>query len=214
MRPLVKICGLTRVEDALLAASLGADLLGVVLWPGSPRAVPLARAREIADAMAGRVPLVGVFVGARPEEIEPALAAGGLDLAQLHGAEPDAWAAALGARALRALSPGETGDEQLAARMAALPDAWGFVVDRADPVRYGGTGEPWPWRRLPRPRPGQRLLVAGGVGPGNARAALAASGADGIDVASGVESSPGIKDPELLARLFEEVEHGAMEERA
>ncbi|HSM52387.1 MAG TPA: N-(5'-phosphoribosyl)anthranilate isomerase, partial [Thermoanaerobaculia bacterium] len=91
---------------------------------------------------------------------------------------------------------------------------WGFVVDRADPVRYGGTGEPWPWRRLPRPRPGQRLLVAGGVGPGNARAALAASGADGIDVASGVESSPGIKDPELLARLFEEVEHGAMEERA
>jgi len=214
VKPLVKICGLTRVEDARLAASLGTDLLGVVLWPGSPRAVSLERAREIADAVAGRVPLVGVFVGARPEEVEAALAAGGLDLAQLHGTEPDSWAAALGARAVRALSPGETGDEQMATRMAALPAAWGFVVDRADPVRFGGTGERWGWRRLPRPCPGQRLLVAGGIRPGNALAALAATGADGIDVASGVEASPGIKDPALLARLFEEVEHGAMEERA
>lgn len=214
MRPLVKICGLTRVEDARLALSLGADLLGVVLWPGSPRAVPLARAREIAAAVGGRVPLVGVFVGARPEEVELSLAAGGLDLAQLHGPEPDAWAAALGGRALRAIAAEEAADDSAAARMAALPSAWGFVVDRADPVRFGGTGERWAWRRLPRPGPGQRLLVAGGIRPNNALAALAATGADGIDVASGVEASPGIKDPELLARLFEEVEHGAMEERA
>lgn len=210
MRPLVKICGLTRAEDAELAVALGADLLGVVLWPASPRAVGLDRVREIAAAVAGRVPLVGVFVDARPEEIAAALAAGGLDLAQLHGSEPVAWTAALGGRAIRALRP----EADHAAAMAALPAAWGFVVDTGDARRHGGTGERWAWRRLPRPGPGQRLLVAGGIRPGNVRAALAATGADGIDVASGVEARPGVKDSGLLAQLFAEVGDGAMEERA
>lgn len=210
MRPLVKICGLTRPQDAALAVELGADLVGMVFYAASPRAVDRGAAREVAAAVAGRVPLVGVFVNAAADEIEETAAAIGLDLVQLHGDEPDRQTQALAGRALRAFRGGA---HEAAARMPNLPEAWGFLVDSDDRLRYGGTGRTWAWRPLPRPRAGQRLLVAGGIGADNARAALAQTGADGIDVSSRVESSPGVKEPELLRRLFEEIGHGAIQER-
>lgn len=205
MRRLVKICGVTRVEDAVAAVDLGADLVGLNFWPGSPRCVDLDRARAIAGAVRGRgALLVGVFVDAAVERVRETLDAVGLDLAQLHGDEPAAAHAALEGRSIRVFrglpDPAE---------VARTPPVWGVLVDApggsAAGVRYGGTGERWDFAALAGWRGPRPLLVAGGIRPGLAAAALAASGAEGVDVASGVELAPGIKDRERMRALIEEV---------
>lgn len=204
--PRVKICGVTRVEDAVLAAALGADWLGLNFWPGSPRHVDRARARAIARAVEGRVELAGVFVDAPLAEVEATLAEVGLDLAQLHGDEAAADLEVLAAagRLLKVF-------RGLPAQSAidASPRAPLFLVDAAHADLRGGAGATWEWGaaaglRFPGP-----WLVAGGIRPENAAAALAASGAHGVDVASGVESAPGIKDPGKMEKLIMEVRRAA-----
>jgi phosphoribosylanthranilate isomerase len=208
-RPRVKICGVTRPEDALLAAELGAELVGVNFWPRSPRRVDPERARAIVQAVAGSARVAGVFVDEPPGRVDELADSVGLDLVQLHGDEPAAELARLVARfaCLRALRCD-------AARLAAPepfagapPGVAFWLLDAPAGERYGGTGEPWEWgraRRLVERAPGP-VLIAGGIRPGNARAALAATGAAGVDVASGVESAPGVKDPEKMRRLMEEL---------
>ncbi len=198
----MKICGLTRAEDARRAVELGADMIGINLWPGSPRYVEDTAAREVARAVAGRALLVGVFVAAGAEAIHRAESSLGLDLVQFHGDEPPEVLAPWADRALKAF---RVRRPPAAADLAAYPGAWGFLFDAHVADLPGGTGRTWDWRCLrgladPRPR-----LVAGGIRPGNAARALAESGAAGIDVCSGVESSPGVKDARKLERLFEEV---------
>jgi phosphoribosylanthranilate isomerase len=134
----------------------------------------------------------------------------GLDLLQFHGDQGPEDLAPYGRRAVavtrvRRDAPPAAAD--LAARLAAFPDAWGFLFDVHHPG-WGGSGESFRWELLAGLGERRPLLVAGGITPANARAALAASGADGVDVASGVESAPGIKDLALLERLMEEVKHG------
>jgi len=198
---LIKICGLTREEDALAAVDLGADLLGLNFWPTSPRFVDLDRARAIADAVRGRGALrVGVFVNEPVARVREILERVGLDLAQLHGDEPTADHEALAGRAIRVFR-GVPAPEDA----RATPPVWGALVDGAVGARYGGTGEGWDYAALASWRGPRPLLVAGGIRPGNAAAALAASGADGVDVASGVERAPGIKDRERMRRLIEEI---------
>ncbi len=223
---LVKVCGITRPEDAALAVELGADLLGVNFHPPSPRSLDpsrdLSRLREIADAASGAT-LVGVFVRLPPDEVEDVAAAVGLDLVQLHGDQGPEAAARFGARAVKVFRRAEPPSP---ADLARYPEAWGFLFDTPPrprrsgdgPDPYGGTGESWDHGALRGllstssregdPAGGRPVLVAGGIRPGTVRAALEASGARGIDVASGVESAPGIKDRELMTRLFEEVRHG------
>jgi phosphoribosylanthranilate isomerase len=201
-RPRVKICGLTTVEDAELAVALGADLLGLNFHPPSPRCVDLATARAIAAAVRGRAELAGVFVAAERAEIEALDAALGLDWIQLHGRPSAAEAAHHGARTLQVfrLEPG--------APLPPFADFTGvgaFLFDVWHATLAGGTGEAWDYRQLAEldcPRP---LFVAGGLRPDNVRQALAESRADGVDLCSGVESEPGRKDPELLARLFQQL---------
>jgi len=197
--PIVKICGVTRIEDAVRAVELGADWLGLNFWPGSPRAVDRLRARAIARAVAGRVGLAGVFVEAPRAEIEAAVAFVGLDLVQLHGevqAGDLEWLASAG-RLLRAYRgvPAQ-------AAIDAGPAAALYLVDAAHPTLLGGTGRAWDFGGLAGLRFPAPVLVAGGIRPDNVAAALAASGAGGVDVASGVESAPGIKDPEKMDQLF------------
>ncbi len=200
-RRLVKICGLTGHGDALAAVELGADLLGLNFWPESPRHVEMARARAIADAVRGRgALLVGVFVNEPIEAVRETLEAVGLDLAQLHGDEPDADFAALEGRAIRVYR----GVPDVA-RLGRTPPVWGALIDGAAGARYGGTGESWDYAALAGWRGPRPLLVAGGIRPGHAAAALAASGADGVDVASGVERGPGVKDRERMRELIEEI---------
>ena len=205
----VKVCGVTRPEDARLAVDLGARLLGLNFWPGSPRCVTVARAREVADAVRGRATLVGVFVDQPPSFVAETAAAVGLDVAQLHGDESPVEAAALPLPVLKALRVPEGSDPAAAA--APWAGGGGVLFDAPRPGHFGGTGEPWRWERAAGALPGGRVLLAGGVAPGRvrdlvARCVEAAGSAPwGLDVCSGVESAPGTKDAARLRALFEEV---------
>jgi phosphoribosylanthranilate isomerase len=208
----VKVCGITRPEDAALAVELGADLVGLNFWPGSSRAVTVEQAREAADAIRGRALLAGVFVDQPPSFMVEAAAEVGLDLVQLHGNEPpstliDLACAGIGAsRVVRALRVGPAFDA--GTMLAPWIESWGFLFDADRPGVYGGTGETFPWSRVARAAPGRRVLVAGGIAPGRLRTLLADAGGWrpwGIDVCSGVESAPGRKDAGKLRALFEEI---------
>lgn len=201
----IKICGVTTVGDARRAADLGADLLGLNFHPPSPRCLTPERAAEVAGAVRGRVPLVGVFVHHSADEIAEIDRRVKLDLIQLHG-EPDPEAAARwGPRAVQVFRR-----EAPPARdeLARYPRVWGFLLDVRHGELYGGSGVSWQYGRAAGLATDKPVLVAGGIRPGNARQALEASGAAGVDVCSGVESSPGVKDPELLERLIAEVRDG------
>jgi phosphoribosylanthranilate isomerase len=202
--PWVKICGVRRPEDGELAARLGATMIGLNFWPRSRRRVERSAAREIAAAIEGRALRVGVFVDEEVGRIEATIAEVGLDLVQLHGDEPEAVVARFGARAIRVRRSAAPLDAGAAAVFAYLLDAPARPGPTPEP---GGTGRSWDWS-LAGPFVagcGAPVLIAGGVTAANAARALAESGAAGVDVASGVESAPGVKDPEKMERLFEEV---------
>lgn len=208
----IKVCGVTRPEDAALAAELGAALVGINFWPGSPRAVDLAKGRAVADAARGRVLVVGVFVDQPASFVQRALDVAGLDLVQLHGDESAADVAPFAPRAIKAFRCGEAFDPAAAAPFGGC---WGFLLDAAHERLHGGTGEPWRWERAAGALPGRRVLVAGGVAPGRVRELAGRLGARaghagvalpwGLDVCSGVESAPGVKDEARMRALFAEV---------
>jgi phosphoribosylanthranilate isomerase len=208
----VKICGVTAPADALLAAELGADFLGLNFYPRSPRYVDIGQAAEIAAAVRGRATLVGVFVNRPAAEIEEIADRAGLDLVQLSGDEGPAEVAPFAGRAIKVFrAGGHPGDEAL----AAYRDVWGVMFDAPHRSLYGGTGESWRYESvapLAHDADGEagtrRVFLAGGLGPDNVGRAITAGRPFAVDVCSRVESAPGVKDPELLRRLFEEVRHG------
>jgi phosphoribosylanthranilate isomerase len=206
-RPLIKICGVTSVADAVACVDLGVDLLGLNFWPGSPRHVEVAEARTIADSVRGRLELVGVFVNRRGDEIEEIEREVGLDRLQFHGDEPVDEVRRFGDRALRAfrVDPEAGFDGEL---LGEYGDAWGYLFDVACTGAYGGTGAAWPYEMVAGLGGAKPTLVAGGVGPENARNALEKSQASGVDVCSGVESAPGVKDRDAIERLVEAVRRG------
>ncbi len=203
----VKICGVTTPADALAAVELGADYLGLNFFRASPRYVEPGRAFEIAEAVRGRFPgvtLVGVFVNSPRAEVEDIAGRVGLDLLQFHGDEEPGFVAPFAPRALKAFRTGGPPGSQ---ELAAWSEVWGILIDAPHDARYGGTGATWDYGTVSPATPG-RLFLAGGLGPGNARRAIESVRPYAIDVCSGVESRPGIKDRELLRRLFQEVRHG------
>ncbi len=198
-RTRVKICGVTRVEDALLACALGADAIGMVMTPTSPRCVSVEHARSIRDALPAFVDAV-VLTHALPAERVRAIIDGvGPDLVQFHGLEDAAFCAAFGVRYLKAL--GMAGDLDVRAIAAEHAHAAGFVLDGHPPGQQGGQGKTFDWSRIPKDlaRP---VILAGGLNPGNVRDAIRAVRPWAVDLASGVESSPGIKDPVKLRAFF------------
>ncbi|HEX3557310.1 MAG TPA: phosphoribosylanthranilate isomerase [Thermoanaerobaculia bacterium] len=207
----VKICGITSPADALAAVEWGADYLGLNFYRASPRYVEPGRALEIADAVRGRVALVGVFVNSPRAEVEPIAGRVGLDLLQFHGDEEPGFVAPFAGRAIKAFRTGGTGGLPGPDELAAWSAVWGILIDAPHGTLYGGTGEAWDYGTVgapDRPPEGLRLFLAGGLGPGNARQAVERVRPYAIDVCSRVESRPGIKDRELLRRLFQEVRHG------
>lgn len=201
----VKICGITSVDDARLAVDLGADYLGLNFYPASPRYLEPERAAAIAEAVRGRVPLVGVFVNTPRQRIEAIDARVGLDHIQLHGDEgPDA-VVPFGSRAIKVFRRAEPPE---ASELAAYGACWGYLFDVADGTRYGGTGREWSYRTLAGLATPKPYFVAGGIRPGNAARAARESGAFGVDVCSGVESAPGVKDRSKLEQLLAEVRDG------
>lgn len=195
-RPRVKICGVTRVADAELAVDLGADFLGLNFYPASPRCIDLATAGRIAAAVAGRARLVGVTVNAPARRIEELLRL--VELIQFHGEEGPEILRPWAARAIKVLRP-EAEEPDPAGR---YPDVWGFLLEPRRPG-YGGSGQPWDYAAAARPDTTRPVFVAGGITPENVRAA--AAGAWGVDVCSGVESKPGVKDAGRMKRLFSEL---------
>lgn len=191
-RLFVKICGLTTPEDAVLAAEAGADAIGLVFWPRSPRALALDAARRIALAVPATVVRVGVFVDASADEIKAAVDAVGLDLVQLHGDESPALLDALPRRAWKAL---RVGDGFAAADVAPWSRAAGLLLDSRVEGLPGGSGRGFDWAQASalRERIGF-LVLAGGLDPANVGRAIATVRPDGVDVSSGVESGPGRKD--------------------
>jgi phosphoribosylanthranilate isomerase len=201
----VKVCGVIDPENARMVAEWGADFLGLNFYPRSPRYVDAGRAREIAAAVRGRLSLVGVFVNRPAAEIEEIVEQIGLDLIQLSGDEAPAEVAPFAGRAIKVFrTGGNPGSEAL----DAYGDVWGVLFDASHGALYGGTGESWGYESVAGIAARRKVFLAGGLGPGNAAQAVAACRPFAIDVCSRVESAPGIKDPELLRRLFEEVRHG------
>lgn len=210
----VKVCGVTDPDNARLAVELGADYLGLNFYPQSPRFVSIEAAREIADAVRGRAGLVGVFVNRPPEEIPEIpeiIERVGLDLLQWSGDEgPDGVAPFAG----RSIKVFRTGGPPGEAALAAYPGLWGLLFDAPHASLYGGTGAGWSYEgiaglagELAGISSGPRVFLAGGLGPDNVRRAVSLVRPFAVDVCSRVESAPGIKDAELLRRLFEEVRH-------
>jgi len=205
-RPLVKICGITSISDARTCVDLGVDLIGLNFYEPSPRFLKVEAARRIADAVRGRVELVGVMVDRSAAEVEAIDAQVGLDRVQFHGDEPEAMVNRMGDRAIRALrvDPAVTFEPS---RLEVWPAVWGFLFDVAC-EGYGGSGVSWPYDRIAASTGGRRTMVAGGISPETAREALKLSGAGGVDVCSGVETAPGVKDADAIERLVEEVRGG------
>jgi phosphoribosylanthranilate isomerase len=209
----VKVCGVTDPANALAAVEMGADYLGLNFYPGSPRYVSVERAREIAGAVGGRVPLVGVFVNAPAATIAETVERAGLDLVQLSGDEGPETVGPLASRTIKAF---RTGGLPGGAELAAWSAVWGVLIDAPHRDLYGGTGEEWAYEGIKTASAadlagqlaGQCLFLAGGIGPDNVRRAVEAARPYAIDVCSRVESAPGIKDLELLRRLFQEVRDG------
>jgi phosphoribosylanthranilate isomerase len=194
----VKICGVTRLEDALAAVRLGADALGFNFWPGSKRFIAPALARRIILQLPPLVTSVGVFVDPTREEALAAVAISGVQVIQLHGGEPPLLCRSFQLPVLKAVPVG--GPEALAAaeHYAGLS---GLLLDAPVPG-HGGGGLPchWPTARALAER--APVILAGGLHPGNVAEAIAAVRPHGVDVASGVERFPGVKDHELLARFI------------
>jgi phosphoribosylanthranilate isomerase len=195
---LVKICGVVDPANARMAVEMGADFLGLNFYPRSPRYVEVERAREIASAVQGSgVRLVGVFVNRPAREVEEIDSQVGLDLLQLSGDESPEEAAPFAGRAIKAFrSTDATG---------GWADAWAWLFDAPHGSLYGGTGTAWNFQAVAGIAGERRVFVAGGLGPDNVRQAIEASRPFAVDICSRVESAPGIKDPELLLRLFQEV---------
>jgi phosphoribosylanthranilate isomerase len=196
---IIKICGVTRPEDAAFAAQVGADWLGLNFWPRSRRVVGRSQAIEVAQAArAARadVGLVGVFVDQPIEEVTELIGAVGLDFVQLHGDEPPAYVRQLGRRAIKAIPLARSSDvDRLDDYSCAT-----FLVDTPSPGR-GGSGERGDWELARRAAELHRVLLAGGLTPDNVADAVATVAPHGVDSASGVESTPGRKEAILVERF-------------
>jgi phosphoribosylanthranilate isomerase len=196
----VKICGLAEPGGVAAALAAGADALGFVFFARSPRCVKPGQAAALSAPAAGRARRVGLFVDAADEEIAAVLVACPLDALQLHGAETPARVAALRARfglpVIKALGIGAAEDVAAARVHAEVADA--LLLDARPPPgadRPGGHATPFDWGLLKGVRLRVPWLLAGGLTPENVADAIRATGAPGVDVSSGVEASPGIKDP-------------------
>jgi phosphoribosylanthranilate isomerase len=196
-RLFVKVCGITRPEDARLAAEAGADAVGFVFWPQSPRCVDSICAREIGDALPAEMVRVGVFVDASREDIIQIAEEARLDVLQLHGSEPPEDLPALPRRTWKAIrvGPGFVAADALRYEGRAA----GLLLDTRSAEAPGGTGRTFDWALAADVRRrASFLMLAGGLDPANVRAAIRAVRPDGVDVSSGVELEPGRKDPEKV----------------
>ncbi len=194
----VKICGLTRKDDVAAAVAAGAWAVGFVCWSGSPRAVTRTQLRELTADIPPNVRRVAVVVNASVDEVARLRDEAGFTAVQLHGDDDPLVFLSLGLDVIKAVSLDSDAALEFA---AALPEEVIVLVDAHDPLRRGGTGERADWERAGDLAARRPIILAGGLRPDNIRQAIAQVAPWAVDVSSGVESSPGIKDAALIRAL-------------
>ncbi len=195
--PMLKICGMTRVGDALHAVREGATAIGFVFWKGSPRYIEPDRAGEIAAALPTTVTTVGVFVNEPVDAIRQTARVAGLRMVQLHGEETAAFVQQLEQPVMRAVTL-----DTLVETTKTWPADTTLLLDSTDPSRRGAGRAAVDWPRAAVITRGRRVILAGGLTPDNIAEAIVTVRPIGVDVASGVESAPGVKDLDKVARFL------------
>ena len=194
-----KICGIRRMEDAQLAAELGAWAIGFVFWPGSRRYIDPATARDIVSVLPPFVTAIGVFVNQHKNDVLAIADAVKLGAVQLHGDETAAWYAGFPYRVIKTVPVPPAFEDRA---LADVP-AWVTVLlDAHDPVARGGTGRTIDWSVAASAARTRPVVLSGGLTPDNVRVAADTVRPHAVDVSSGVESSPGVKDPGKLRAFF------------
>lgn len=201
-RTRVKICGITRIDDALTAAENGADAIGLVFYPPSPRAVDIDTAADIVDALPPFVTAVGLFVNADVDAVDQVLERVPLGLLQFHGDESPADCDGFGRPWIKAIRMRP--DVDLHRSDADFAHAAALLLDAYTPDRYGGTGERFEWNRIPDDLR-HRVVLAGGLAADNVAQAVNQVQPYAVDVSGGVEAAKGIKDPARVAAFLQAV---------
>ncbi len=196
-----KICGITTPEDALYAAYAGADALGLVFYPQSPRAIDIIKAQKITAALPPFVSVVALFVNESAQNIRRILAEVPIHLIQFHGDEDDAFCRQFDRPYIKAIRVQTASDIQNAAHR--FPNAQALLFDAYHPSEYGGTGHCFDWTLLAE-YSGKPWVLAGGLTPENVGEAVRITGAESVDVSGGVEASKGKKDAAKVAAFIRE----------
>jgi phosphoribosylanthranilate isomerase len=201
----IKICGITNLEDALLAAELGADALGFIFYAQSPRKVDAETACSIIAQLPPFVAAVGVFVDEAAALVQELAARTGLDWVQLHGQESPDYCRSLGRKVIKAF---RIQDEDSLSRLADYQGAvQAMLLDTYKKGQVGGTGEIFDWHLARKAKKYGPIILAGGLTAENVSQAIATAGPAAVDAASGTEAAPGKKDPAKLRAFFEAVSH-------
>ncbi|MBF0218846.1 MAG: phosphoribosylanthranilate isomerase [Gammaproteobacteria bacterium] len=206
MRTRLKICGITRCEDAQAAAQAGADAIGLVFYPPSPRAVTISQAAEIVAALPPFVTTVALFVNPTPNEVAAVLASVAIDLLQFHGSESPQFCASFSRPYLKALRVA-AGVDIVAEAAPYCQDACraqAILLDTLESGSAGGTGQAFDWQLIP-PALRKSIILAGGLRPESVAGAILQLRPYGVDVSSGVESAKGIKDFDRIAQFSQQV---------
>ncbi|MEE9165964.1 MAG: phosphoribosylanthranilate isomerase [Candidatus Neomarinimicrobiota bacterium] len=198
----VKICGITTVNDALLAARLGASAIGLIFYEKSPRYVSLKTSKEISKRLPDSTRKVGVFVNSDLETIHQTADAAGLDFVQLHGDESPELCGLIKLPVVRVLRVGNSIPHE---DYENYP-VHAFLLDTHKRGMFGGTGDPFDWRIVTRMETKTPIILSGGLNANNLLEGIATARPDAIDINSGVERSPGIKDESKLRTMFRVLE--------
>lgn len=198
----IKICGITRPDDAVTAADLGADAIGLVFYPESPRCVDIATAGEIISALPPFISKVGLFVNQSKDEVRSIMDKLTLDYLQFHGEESPVDCESYLMPYIKSVRMADGVD--LMAQIEQYPHCTGLLLDTHVEGIAGGTGEKFNWDMVPSGLP-KPVILAGGLTPENVKSAITQVNPYGVDVSSGVESSRGIKDTDKIAAFIEAV---------
>lgn len=202
MRVRIKVCGMTRVEDVAAAAKLGVDAVGLVFYAKSPRNVSIEQAQALVAALPAFVTPTALFLDPDAEAVRQILGNVRIELLQFHGVEPAEFCRSFGRPYIKAVPMGSQADLAEYGRRHAQAAA--LLLDSHATGQKGGTGKSFDWAAVPSFK-GPPLILAGGLNPGNVATAIRMVRPYAVDVSSGVESAPGIKDPGKMAAFVHEV---------
>lgn len=204
-RTRVKICGITSIQDAQNVCNSGADSIGLVFYEKSPRNVSISQAKVICDSLPPFVTCVALFLDPTAEFVNSVLDEVNIDLLQFHGVETAEFCNSFSRPYMKAIGmKGISSEDEFTKATEQYTHAKGFLVDSHATGKAGGTGETFDWKNVPQQQE-KPIILAGGLNPENIADAVKKLNIYGIDLSSGVESQPGIKDPEKIKKLMNEV---------